>query len=327
MGGCQFDYDQQSLFALVSRCSSGNQEEGLVCSGLPPESCSAFGAKGHWRQVSTENPTKCTSCLPPAVARGIAAGCAAATCLCLALVAAFVAPHRTALRGWLSTVTIALGHTQSLSLIGRLNFCWPSSIRAFFDVLDISTIDLSCSVKVECLVPSSLVDGSRRALLYSIVMSSLLLLLLHRCTIGKLLADSSWYMGDGSPTRPPPRGWACARAEHHFRDAAQPERQACAFSASQRRREEQRLQPTIVHGCGIVRVRLWVLCPSFGHFSIRVPNYRHPAQLGATETARPLRHREQTLPDYASQVALFCGTPSGIEPRPQGTHFKSRSAH
>ncbi len=140
----------------TSRCASGGGS--AQCRGLPPLSCTAFGANA---VPSLTVPSSCVACT----------GNESLTVLFLALflsavvgaLAFFVSlsvrhAHSNAMRRWVSTCVLLINHGQSLATLGSLSLSWPVSVRFVLDgFLSTNPLDLP---GVSCLLSTASADES-----------------------------------------------------------------------------------------------------------------------------------------------------------------------
>lgn len=117
----QFSYDTALLEPLVTHCKVPG---GLLCLGLPPQSCSAFGVQ---YRVRTEKPDVCVRCIAWVAALVLN------VCVSLVLLGALgayvymIAHNRYAIKRWIASVSIVLNHAQTVAIVGTIQLGWPQS--------------------------------------------------------------------------------------------------------------------------------------------------------------------------------------------------------
>ena len=177
LAGNAFEYDEAPDAAtsrLVLRCKT---DAGLACTGLPPDSCSAFGPE---YRVRTDVPTKCVRCTDPTAALALAGALLAALVL---LVLCFVACSGrmqwlgARLDTTLNTATIFLCHLQTLAIVGSLQLQWPASIRRIMEAAGTNPFDMG-GIRPECLLRGT-AGGDSLYYGYAFARFGLLLLLLY----------------------------------------------------------------------------------------------------------------------------------------------------
>ena len=155
LDGNAFDYfdpdddlhaaDADSILQLVRRC----QQRGLVCAGLPPESCAAFGRRFVVRTDDPETCLLCTSPVAPLVGMGalfLLSHCA------LAGYVRLINRHPDAMKRWVSTSTLAIDHLQTLSIVGNLQLHWPPAVQAATATFSFNMFEMVSAIRPECLL-------------------------------------------------------------------------------------------------------------------------------------------------------------------------------
>ena len=136
-----------SYFGLVQKCKAPNR---ATCEGLPPLYCDAFGDL--WK-VRTDDPDKCVECNSIEVA---AFSFLAFTALVVGMVSGYIwlisRYKATALRRWISTTGIFIGHLQTVVIFGSLRLIWPPSVETVLYSFDLNLgVDVSM-LRPECLL-------------------------------------------------------------------------------------------------------------------------------------------------------------------------------
>ena len=126
--GNEFDYDRSVGAAaaaenLVRQC----KEAGVVCEGVPPISCDAFGdGNGGFYVVETLDPDKCFLCdsspLRPILTMSLAA---VAALIFSAVYVWLLVRHRELLRSGVATFTIVYSHAKTIHIFSKMRLEWP----------------------------------------------------------------------------------------------------------------------------------------------------------------------------------------------------------
>ena len=148
LDGNNFDFIEESYNELFRACRAAR------CSGLPPESCKAFGTT--WRP-SFDNANECVPCENAQFAFACAIGGGLLVLIAAAAYVTVLLKFPVAFERWGGTITLVLTHVQTLSILGSLAVDWPQSTRFAFSGLDLLVGDMA-SLRAECLVggrPSS----------------------------------------------------------------------------------------------------------------------------------------------------------------------------
>ena len=149
---------------LDERCSTSFDE---VCSGLPPFSCTAFGGRA---RMSISEASVCYPCdegLGPTIA--LVGATIFVLLLVFLLYVVIILRYPDALRRWVSYFIILVNHTQTLSILGAIDFAWPPSVLFILRALSLFQIE-----STSCLFP----QGVPSFWLYVYVMLATSLLLL-----------------------------------------------------------------------------------------------------------------------------------------------------
>ena len=119
--------EERVIYDLATRRC---QLPGVICYGLPADSCSAFGDEDEIYILSISEPSACDKCpdslLGPALTF---AGLGFAFLMVIAIYIAVVIRYPEALKHWVSTITITINHAQTYAIIGSLGLAWPESVE------------------------------------------------------------------------------------------------------------------------------------------------------------------------------------------------------
>jgi hypothetical protein len=145
-----FTYEQNSVETLIEVCK---QSVEVSCDGIPPRSCSAFGEA---YLLSTANPLECITCNTE---EHLVAVLFLTLTFLVVLLLFFsyvraIRRHPQALKKWVTTVSICIGHFQTISIIGFLQLNWPPGVKTFAGILSLSLNDINV-IRPECLFDQS----------------------------------------------------------------------------------------------------------------------------------------------------------------------------
>ena len=185
LGANAFDYRGSSvaLERLVQRCKTG----ALRCSGLPPVSCNAFGETFMVRARAPDTCERCGALWLNVVLLSLGF---VAMVVALVVYVWIIKRSDSALRQWVSTLSIVINHLQTISIIGLLRLHWPPSVKAATSFFSIDFLDWASS-RPECLTQGAasteLEAVGGVALLYAAMRVVMLLLVLHTISIVQIV--------------------------------------------------------------------------------------------------------------------------------------------
>ena len=175
----RFDYVDGASYA--SLCSER-------CTGLPPTSCAAFGAR---HELMLDDPTRCVECWPlwkTGALFGSLLGLFFVGVVCY-IYLMLHQPDMVELG--VNTAAIVFGHTQTLSLIGLLRLGWPKSAEVVTDTAGLDVVSLGGS-KPECFF-TAMDDESKKVLEEhggtALVITVARMALVALCLLGTTLAQ------------------------------------------------------------------------------------------------------------------------------------------
>ena len=181
----------ESAERLIRRCRSFS----TTCSGMPPLSCAAFGA--HYK-IELDDPSKCIYCAPYAITRSLISLIALSVAFCglLALYVVLLNRDRTAMKRWVSTLSIFFAHLQVLAVLGNLSLQWPPPVKTAMGLLSFSVVG------TQLLQPECLFQIINPAFVLTLSQLSIMLLML---LVGSTLArcrgwlqparrDKAWFI-------------------------------------------------------------------------------------------------------------------------------------
>lgn len=124
------EFSMESTQYLQQECRTRGAANGLVCTGFPPESCTAFGPQ---YVVRTDRPTSCIECNHDRTwAIAVLVGTATLFILAVASYAYFNIKYADFTTQGVGTISIFMTHLQTLYLISSLRLRWPPSSETFF---------------------------------------------------------------------------------------------------------------------------------------------------------------------------------------------------
>lgn len=135
------------LRQVVAECKSLGSN--VLCEGLPPVSCDAFGPAF---RLSASDPSQCIECDPGSFLKAIL-GVSLISALLLSLIATYiylVRKYKSSIKAGVATVAILLAHLQTVSIVGYLQLAWPPSVTVITSTMSLSFIDFDF-VRPECL--------------------------------------------------------------------------------------------------------------------------------------------------------------------------------
>ncbi len=175
LAGNSFNYpdrdqnpEKRELLDLIIQ---GCEVPSVLCSGLPPESCLAFGENF---VTLTTNQYVCHKCEGTvAYTFALMGGLFVLFCLGMAGYVMLIRKFKN-MRLWVSTSSIFIYHTSIIAMLGRLTLTWPPSVSFFTSTFTIEFIGFNFA-RPECL----LIDlGVSAFFAYTIFRICILLLLL-----------------------------------------------------------------------------------------------------------------------------------------------------
>ena len=114
-----------------------------LCSGLPPTSCQAFGPRF---ELKLTDPNECIECEELWKTGALFGGLFVCFLLAITIYIRLMLRNPHAVKKWVSTTVIVIGHTQTLSLIGLLRLGWPKSAEVVTDALPVLTLSPGLSL-------------------------------------------------------------------------------------------------------------------------------------------------------------------------------------
>ena len=120
----------QLLAQLVIECMGVGAS--VLCEGLPPTSCDAFGADF---RLAASDATRCVRCEPGSFVPAVV-GISVLTLVLVGSIALYIylvrryvgKEKKASLRKGVSTVAILIAHMQTVSIVGYLRLAWPPSV-------------------------------------------------------------------------------------------------------------------------------------------------------------------------------------------------------
>ena len=181
------------LDRLFESCSSSRLECG---GGIPPEGCHAFGAT---RRQALNDKFECLQCNRRQAALLTIVGVSTFMVLTLVSYLYLISKYPSALKRWVSTVSIIISHVQTVSIVGNLRLAWPQSVTS---VTSIFSLDI---LETDFLRPECLFDRSTRIyFLFNLVKFAVVFAGLGGLSVAQMLlsiaqraADAGYLFRDG----------------------------------------------------------------------------------------------------------------------------------
>ena len=113
---------------------------------MPPTSSQAYGCEF---EIKLSDPNQCIECEELWKTGALFGSLLVCFLIAISLYIRLMLRNPDAVKKWVSTTVIVIGHTQTLSLIGLLKLGWPKRVEVVTDAIALDLVNLG-GTKPEC---------------------------------------------------------------------------------------------------------------------------------------------------------------------------------